>query len=127
MFPQEKKRSQVDTRASSDDGKGPTFDPPPFVNNDFLTVRYQSIAKKVHSVRIVLFGIVLIASVAVIGFSGSSLRKYGDVGSQADWVVPLWPRNIDLRPSHAILACGIITAVFSLTYLIASFIPLVRR
>ena len=126
MYPrtQEKSRLHINTRVASSNGS-PTFDPPPAAKGDLLIARYQGLAKKVHWVRFLLFGVAFGASVAVVGFSGSALHNYSEIGPQGDWMIPLWPKTVDLRPAHTILAFGITTTVFSLTYLVASFVPLV--
>ena len=75
--------------------------------------------------RIVIAGITLATSIAVIACAAVSLRAYTESSVDAEWLLPLWPLNVDLRPSHTVLGCGITIAVFSLIYLAAAFAPMV--
>lgn len=77
--------------------------------------------------RVAIAAISFIASVATIACVGASLRAYSDSRLEPEWILPLWPLNVDLRPSHAILGCGIAVALLSLAYLAVAFVPMVCR
>ena len=76
--------------------------------------------------RIVITTITFATSVAITACAGVALRAYSDSHVQPEWLLPLWPLAVDLRPTHAILACGVIVTVLSLIYLIVAFAPMVR-
>ena len=77
--------------------------------------------------RVAIAAMTFIASIAMIACVGASLRAYSDSRLESEWILPLWPLNVDLRPSHAILGCGIAVALLSLAYLAVAFVPMVCR
>lgn len=38
-------------------------------------------------------------------------------------MLPLWPSSVDLRPTRALIACGVLVTVFSLIYILAALLP----
>ena len=102
-----------------------SFEPPPYSPNDVYAERYQKFAGYLHWARVALSAVALIAGVVIISCAGSSLRSYSSTHLDPQYLLPLWPSSVDLRPTHAILACGIIITFFSLAYLIAAFAPTV--
>lgn len=65
----------------------------------------------------------LAVSIAIIACAASSLRGYSDTHLETEWLLPLWPLSVDLRPTHAVLACGIVVAVADLLYLAPALYP----
>ena len=128
MAPLEQKRPQVTTNISSSfsqHGRSYSPNPPSYTTEDLLTAKYLQVERIIHWMRtgvaFVSFGI----SIAVIACTGISLHQYSTSKASPQWVVPLWASNMDLRPSHSVLACGIITTILSLIYLVFAFTPLV--
>lgn len=104
----------------------PSQTPPAYSPEDTLATRNYLHAKVLHWMRITISAITLLASVIIIACSARSLRTYTSTQDHGAWVLPLWPASVDLRPTHAVLACGIILAVASIFYLIAALAPTVR-
>lgn len=108
-------------------GRSPSIGPPAYTTDDLLAARYQKLSRWVHLVRVATAAFTFIASIAIIACVGASLRAYSNSRLEPEWILPLWPLNVDLRPSHAILGCGISVALLSLAYLAVAFVPMVRR
>ena len=108
-------------------GRSPSIGPPAYTTDDLLAAKYQKLSRWVHLTRVGIAAITFIASIAVIACAGASLRAYSDSRLEPEWILPLWPLKVDLRPSHAILGCGIVVAVLSLGYLAFAFVPMVCR
>ena len=106
-------------------GRSPSIGPPAYTTDDLLAAKNQKQAGWLHILRIAIAAITLATSIAVIACAAVSLRAYSESSTDAEWVLPLWPLNVDLRPSHTVLGCGITVAAFSLIYLAAAFAPLV--
>lgn len=90
---------------------------------DILSAKYQRWSKLLNAIRIATAVITLIISVPIVGTTGNSLKAYQSTNVGGKMYLPLWPANVDLRPTHSILACGIVVMIWSLIYLIASFFP----
>lgn len=108
-------------------GRSPSIGPPAYTTDDLLAAKYQKFSRWVHLIRVAIAVITFIASVAVIACVGASLRAYSNSRLDPEWILPLWPLNVDLRPSHAILGCGIAVALLSLAYLAVAAVPMVCR
>ena len=108
-------------------GRSPSIGPPAYTTDDLLAAKYQKISRWIHLVRVAMAAITFVASIAVIACVGASLRAYSNSRLEPEWILPLWPLNVDLRPSHAILGCGVSVALLSLAYLAVAFIPMVCR
>lgn len=103
--------------------------PPPAYSiqtEDMLAAKYQRWSKFLNVIRIATAAITLIVSVPIVGTTGNSLKAYQSTNLGGKMYLPLWPTTVDLRPTHSILACGVVITTWSLIYLIASFIPSVR-
>ncbi|KAI4186105.1 MAG: hypothetical protein L6R41_003677 [Letrouitia leprolyta] len=101
----------------------PSQTPPAYSPNDVLASRNQSRAKLVHWLRIATSAVTLLASIIIIGCTAKALQTYNLTRDNADWVLPLWPASVDLRPTHALLACGVIITVSSLFYICTALVP----
>ena len=104
----------------------PSHEPPAYSPNDILADRYQRSAGCLHWARVAVSVITFIAGIVIIACSSSALRSYSSTQLDSQFMLPLWPSTVDLRPTHAILACGVLITIFSLTYLLAAFLPTVR-
>ena len=108
-------------------GRSPSIAPPAYTTDDLLAAKYQRLSRWVHLVRAAIAAVTFIASIAVIACIGASLRAYSNSRREPEWILPLWPLNVDLRPSHAILGCGIAVALLSIGYLAVASVPMVCR
>lgn len=111
--------------SSQQHGQAP---PPAYTTNtdDILAAKYQRWTKFLSIIRIATAAITLIVSVPIVGTTGNSLQAYQSTNLGGNMYLPLWPSSVDLRPTHSILACGVVVTTWSLIYLIASFFPSVR-
>lgn len=103
--------------------RSPSQEPPAYTTDDILAYQHQKYSKLVSWLRIALSAIILVVSVAIIACSGSSLRAYSGSGLAREWWLPIWPLSVDLRPTHAVLSCGILLMIASLIYLAAALFP----
>ena len=129
VTPRSQKRPQMMTRStpSSGYGRSPSPYPPSYTTDDLANAKYSRYARAVEWLRIFLSIITLAISVAVTACAGDALRAYSKSRVQPEWLLPLWPQNVDLRPTRAMLGCGIAIVFLSLVYLAAAFAPLVSR
>lgn len=99
--------------------------PPAYSTNteDVLAAKYQRWTKFLNLIRITTAALTLIISVPIVGTTGNSLKSYQSTNLGGNMYLPLWPASVDLRPTHSILACGVVLTTWSLIYLIASFFP----
>lgn len=93
---------------------------------DILAAKYQRWSKLLNAIHIATTVITLIVAVPIVGITGNSLKAYQSTNLGGKLYLPLWPAHVDLRPTHSILACGVVITTWSLIYLIASFFPSVR-
>ncbi|KAL9604110.1 MAG: hypothetical protein Q9219_000698 [cf. Caloplaca sp. 3 TL-2023] len=104
----------------------PSQTPPAYSPNDAIASRNQLHAKILHWLRIAVSAVTFLASIIIIACTARALQTYNNTPDNAHWVLPLWPVSVDLRPTHALLACGVILAVASLFYIAAALAPSVR-
>ena len=108
-------------------GRSPSIGPPAYTTDDLLAAKYQKFSRWVQFMRVAIAASTLIVAVAIIACVGASLRAYSNSRLEPEWILPLWPLNVDLRPSHAVLGCGITVALLSLAYLAVASTPMVGR
>ncbi|KAL8937130.1 MAG: hypothetical protein Q9216_004577 [Gyalolechia sp. 2 TL-2023] len=101
----------------------PSQTPPAYSPNDVLASKNQSRARLVHWLRIATSTVTFVASIIIIACTARALQSYNTTRDNADWVLPLWPASVDLRPTHSLLACGVLIAVTSIFYIIAALAP----
>ena len=128
MTPVQEQKPKMHSSASptfSSLGRSPSIGPPAYTTDDLLAARNRKYSRWVYLLRIAIAAATLVISIAVIACVGASLHAYSESHSNGDWLLPLWPTHVDLRPSHTVLGCGITVAILSITYLAASFVPMV--
>ncbi|KAL8711234.1 MAG: hypothetical protein Q9220_004379 [cf. Caloplaca sp. 1 TL-2023] len=102
----------------------PSQAPPAYSPDDVLAERNHLHAKILRWMRVAIASITILISIAVIACSATALRTYTDTRyGSAEWILPLWPSVVDLRPTHAILACGIVLTILNLFHLVAALAP----
>ncbi|KAL8685311.1 MAG: hypothetical protein Q9224_005866 [Gallowayella concinna] len=101
----------------------PSQAPPAYSPDDTLATRNQLHVKVLHWMRIAIASITFLVSIVILACSASALRTYTNTRYHAEWILPLWPSTVDLRPTHALLASGVILAVASIFYLVAALAP----
>ena len=126
----EKQHPQTTVHSSpnfSQYGHSPSIAPPAYTTDDLLAAKYNKVSKWTTIIRVAIAFTSLCISVAVLGCAADSLQEYSYSNTEQPWLLPLWPTSVDLRPTHTILACGIVITVFSLAYLVLAFIPMVSH
>lgn len=103
--------------------RAPSQEPPAYTTEDVLDSKYQKMSKLLSTIRVATSLITLALSIAIIACADNSLRAYTSTNLGGEWFLPLWPAKIDLRPTHAVLACGIVILVSSVAYLAAALFP----
>lgn len=103
--------------------RSPNQGPPAYTAEDVLASKHQKASKLLSSIRVATSLITLALSIAIIACADNSLRAYTSTNLGGEWFLPLWPAKVDLRPTHAVLACGIVILVSSVAYLAAVLFP----
>lgn len=70
--------------------------------------------------RVGLTALALMASVAILGLSADALKVYNTTHVPPGFLLPLWPDDIDLRPTQALVAAGSIAVAVNVVSLLAS-------
>ena len=123
---QDPKRPRLSVFQLSSYRREPSSEPPAYSPHDVLAARYQKVAGHLHWARLTASFITLIAGAVVVGCASSSLRSYYSTQLDSQYMLPLWPSSVDLRPTRAVIACGVLVTIFSLTYILAALLPTVR-
>ena len=111
--------------ASFQSSRRPSQAPPAYSVDDVVVTRKQLHLRVLHWLRIAIASITFLVSIVIVACSATALKTYANTHNTAEWVLPLWPSTVDLRPTHALLACGIVLAVASVFYLVIAFAPTV--
>ncbi|MCJ1456139.1 hypothetical protein MMC28_006498 [Mycoblastus sanguinarius] len=130
MTPPPEQKLQMNSHSSptfSSLGRSPSIGPPAYTTDDLLAAKYEKLSRWVQWFRTFIAIVTLGASIAVIACAAASLQAFSGSHLEPQWLLPLWPLNVDLRPTHTVLGCGITIAVFSFAYLAASFISMPRK
>lgn len=78
------------------------------------------IFRLIDSARLGLTALALASGVTILGFSADSVAVYNATHVQDDHLLPLWPSNMDLRPTVALVVCSAIVIVANVVSLIVS-------
>ncbi len=113
--------------ASFQSSRRPSQAPPAYSPDDVLATKKQLHAKVIHWLRVAVAFITFLVSIVIIACSATALRTYTNTRFNAEWILPLWPSTVDLRPTHALLACGVIVAATSIFYLVVAIAPTVSN
>lgn len=80
----------------------------------------------VESARQGLTVLTLLLGLSIVGTSGETLRVYNKTHVSSNFLLPLWPFDLNLRPTVALVTCSSILVVSSIIALIGSKVPAVR-
>ncbi|RFU75656.1 hypothetical protein TARUN_6591 [Trichoderma arundinaceum] len=80
----------------------------------------------VHGSRLALTILALAAGITVLGVSANGLIVYHETYLPADFYLPLWPSQFDLRPTAALIAGGVVVVVANIVSLFFSKIQALR-
>ncbi|KAH8699143.1 hypothetical protein BGW36DRAFT_449306 [Talaromyces proteolyticus] len=99
-----------------------TIYPPSHASDEQESV-YLSKTRTLHWVRLGIAATILIAAAAVIGCESAPLHRYHETAKYSTVWLPLWPLNLDIRQTNALVACGAIIAFQAIIYIVASVLP----
>ncbi|KAG4257124.1 hypothetical protein FPRO03_04134 [Fusarium proliferatum] len=85
------------------------------------------IYRLIDSARLGLTVLGLAAGLTILGVSADSLAVFHATYVPEDWLLQLWPANLDVRPTVALVVGSALVIVANLVSLIAGKIPTVRR
>lgn len=92
-------------------------------------VHFQSkirLFNTLDSIRVGLTLLALAAGITILGVSADALAVYDATHVSADFLLPLWPNDFDLRPTVALVVGSTIVIVASAVSLAASKMQHVR-
>lgn len=84
---------------------------------------YLARARALHWIRFGIALIILGVATAVVGCEGVPLHHYKHTVSFEKLWLPLWPLNLDVRQTNALLACGVVIMFQVLIYIVVALIP----
>lgn len=67
----------------------------------------------------------LVAGVSILGLSADALKTYNETHVPPEYLLPLWPEQLDLRGNVSLVACSAIVVAVSLVALASSRLSLV--
>ncbi|KAF7546465.1 hypothetical protein G7Z17_g8407 [Cylindrodendrum hubeiense] len=79
-----------------------------------------------NSARLALTALALGAGITILGISADAVTTYNATHVPDDFLLPLWPSNMDLRPTVALVAGSTIVIVANAISLLASKTQVVR-
>ncbi|CAG8949518.1 hypothetical protein HYFRA_00007750 [Hymenoscyphus fraxineus] len=80
--------------------------------------------KLTNSIHLGLTVLALLSSIAILSTSAKTLSTYNKTNDGGeDWMIPLWPRDFDIRPTIALVACSAVILISSGISLAIPFIP----
>ena len=100
-----------------------SLEPSASTTDDILAAKHRRYSQYWQWMRVGISTATLAISIAVVVCAGNSLRGYSDTHFGSEWLLPLWPLSVDLRPTHAVLACGIVIVLTDLLYLAPALYP----
>lgn len=84
---------------------------------------YLSRARLLNWIRLGLALVILGAAAAIVGCEAVPLNHYKSTSSFEKFWLFLWPLNFDLRPTNALLACGVLIMFQALVYIVVTLLP----
>lgn len=87
---------------------------------------YLSRARMLHRTRIGIALLLLGASAGVVGAESAPLHYYNETKGYSSLFLPLWPLNLDVRQTNALLACGAVILFQAIVYIGVAAFPSVR-
>ncbi|EPE36179.1 hypothetical protein GLAREA_05517 [Glarea lozoyensis ATCC 20868] len=85
------------------------------------------VSRILNSVRLGLTLLALLSSIVIVGTSSHTLGTFKSTHLGDEFLLPLWPADFDLRPTTALVACGVFIIFFSALSLVASSVPAIRN
>ncbi|KAF3481088.1 Swr1p complex component Swc5 [Arthroderma uncinatum] len=95
----------------------------PSAASDHDESKYLSRGRMIHWTRIALSSLSFVLAVVVVSCEGHALNYYKTTARYDKWYLSLWPKQLDLSPSIAIIVCGTILLVFNMAYTTVALLP----
>lgn len=76
-----------------------------------------------HLAQLIITGLVVALSIAILGTSAHTLDVYNKQQSTNPWWMLMWPEHFDTQGTKALLASAVVTFVLSAVFLVLSVIP----
>jgi hypothetical protein len=95
-----------------------------FTNEEILYLSHKQ--KLVSQARNGVSAFILLSSIAIIATTANATATYHSSPTQVGWYLSVWPQNMDLRPTNAVIAVASILAAFNLVVLGLGALPSVR-
>ncbi|GAD91653.1 conserved hypothetical protein [Paecilomyces variotii No. 5] len=76
-----------------------------------------------NQIRLGVAFLILAIAIAIVGCEAVPLHHYKETSSFEKYWLVLWPLNLDLRQTNALLACGAVIAFQALIYIIVAVLP----
>ncbi|KAH0837569.1 hypothetical protein FOPE_05162 [Fonsecaea pedrosoi] len=85
---------------------------------------YLRQAKWLQWIRCTLAILTIATATAAVGCEGHVLHSYNKTHMGSKWhLPPLWPTNVDVRPTLAVLIAATLIIILSLSYVVVSLVP----
>jgi hypothetical protein len=84
---------------------------------------YLEHIRRLRIAKYFLAGLTIAVAAGALGTSGHVMWSYNRTKMGKGWVLSLWPVDVDLRPTLAILVSAGIVIVSTLSYLIVAVLP----
>ncbi|KAN0070209.1 hypothetical protein V8E54_011790 [Elaphomyces granulatus] len=104
-------------RSSSPSSSNPSY------ASDEQESTYLTRTRILHQIRLGIAVLILAVATAVVGCEGAPLYHYNQTASFERLWLTLWPLNLDVRQTNALLACGSVIAFQALVYIIVALLP----
>ncbi|KAL9116212.1 MAG: hypothetical protein Q9227_000583 [Pyrenula ochraceoflavens] len=113
---------EIPTSGPSPTPYTPPFSPPPSSDSasSALEHRYLKQTRVLHTLRLILSGLFVALTAAIVGCTGDALRKHNATNLAGNWFLPLWPNGMDMKGVTAEMACAVVVLTFSLAYFVVS-------
>ncbi|KAL1978584.1 hypothetical protein VTN31DRAFT_1443 [Thermomyces dupontii] len=109
----------MDARPSSSGGSSQ-----PSYASDKEETTYLSRVNLLHRVRLGLAVLILAVAATIIGVQADPLQYYEETVSFEHIWLPLWPLNLDMRQTKALLSCGAVITFLTMIYIALALVPM---
>ncbi|RDL40411.1 Uncharacterized protein BP5553_00390 [Venustampulla echinocandica] len=82
--------------------------------------RRAPVSGPAESVRLGLTTLALLSAIVIVGTAGDTLATFNSTHLGDEYMLPLWPKDFDLRPTTALVVCGAIITITSAVSLAVS-------
>lgn len=79
--------------------------------DDHYAASKLALIRLVNTLRVGLTVLALVIGVVVLGLGADTLAVYRATSLPEDYLLQLWPAEFDIRPTNALIACGVIVLV----------------